>query len=84
MQDRDDISGSDAVESAIAENRFDGVALAGVQCSSACSTAMVALPSRRSLATGLPSTSSEAVRSSTSSTIWNAMPRLRPYSARRC
>src|SRR5215467_10566032 len=44
---------------------------------------MVTLPSRRSLATGLPRTSSDAVRSSTSSTIWNARPRLRPYSLSR-
>ena len=43
-------------------------------------TARVALPSRRSEATGLPRTSSEAVRSRTSSTIWKARPRLRPYS----
>ena len=42
----------------------------------------VALPSRRSLATGLPRTSSVAVRSSTSSTIWKAKPTARPNVAR--
>ena len=50
----------------------------GVQRSSACSTASVALPSRRSLATGLPRTSSDAVRSSTSSTIWKRHSEVAP------
>ena len=44
----------------------------------------VSLPSRRSLATGLPSTSSLAVKSRRSSTIWKQMPRFSPNRARAC
>ena len=52
-------------------------------CSSAYTSGSVTLPSRRSLPTGLPSIFSRAVKSSTSSTNWNAMPRFQAYSPSR-
>ena len=44
----------------------------------------VTLPSRRSLPIGLPTASASPVKSSRSSTIWNAIPRLKPYSRSAC
>ncbi len=53
---------------------------AGVARSSAYTSGSVTLPSRRSPPTGLPSVFSRAVKSSTSSTSWNAIPRFQAYS----
>ena len=44
----------------------------------------VTLPSRRSLPMGFPTARVSPVKSSRSSTIWNATPRLKPYSRSAC
>ena len=70
LQNCEDVRMGHAVEGASLQRPSRScVRSSAVQRSSAWITAMVTLPSRRSLATGLPSTSSDAVRSSTSSTI---------------
>src|ERR1035438_1947287 len=55
----------------------------GVARSRAYTSGRVTLPSRRSPPTGLPRVFARAVKSSTSSTNWNAMPRFQADSPRR-
>ena len=54
------------------------------RCCSRWISGSVTLPSRRSPPIGLPSASASPVKSSRSSTSWNAMPRLKPYSRSAC
>ena len=74
----EDLLGRDAIEGAVLEHVRDELALGGADPRSRRINGSVSFPSRRSERTGLPTSSSVAVKSSRSSTSWKQVPSLRP------
>jgi len=79
VEDFEDLRVGDLSKAAVGEDRADGFAVGSGAALEGVDDGEGGLPSRRSLATGLPRTSSGGGEGrGRSSTIWKARPRLRP------